>query len=359
MKFKDLIKSKDEKKLLLAAIFILAFFILFFVFVVWQFFNLYFNSARKNFIENRSETVKEESCSGCVRRKLDGVYVEAGKDNLFPAAVMIENYIDSRPQSGLAEANIVFEAEAEGYITRFLAVFADVGDIKEIGPVRSARPYFIDWSSELAALFVHVGGSPEALAQIYKENILDLNEFYQGEFFWRDKIKEAPHNVFISGENIKEYLDSKGIDEGNFFGWKFKDDAPFAERPSEGEITVNFLLPEYVVKWKYNKEANDYLRYNGGDIHKDREGREIKAKNIIIEYVKAEVIDELLRLKMDHVGEGKAIVCLDGKCEEGKWDKNTAAARTRFYKLNGEEFIFNAGATWIEVVRPDFDVFIK
>ena len=320
MRLKELIrglslKSKDEKKLLLAAIFI---FVLFLSFIIWQFFDLYFNKTTKNFIANSPKAVREESCPDCVRRKLDGVYVEASKDNLFPVAVIIENLVEARPQSGLSRASLVFEAEAEGYITRFLAIFADVGDVKEIGPVRSARPYFIDWSSELAALFVHVGGSPEALAKIYKENILDLNEFYQGEFFWRDKIKEPPHNVFISGENIKEYLDSKGMDEGNFFGWKFKDDAPSEQRPPEGEITVNFLLPEHIVKWKHNKDANDYLRYTGGDIHKDREGREIKAKNVIIEYVKAEVIDELLRLRMEHIGEGKVIICLDGNIPSRK-----------------------------------------
>lgn len=363
------LKSKDEKKLLLAAIFIFALAILFLSFIVWQFFSLHFNNTGKNFAEKKLEAVEKESCSDCARRKLDGVYVEAGKDNLFPAAVIIENLAEARPQSGLSQASLVYEAEAEGNITRFLAVFGDVGDIKEIGPVRSARPYFIDWSSELSALFVHCGGSPEALAKIYKENILDLNEFYQGEFFWRDKTKESPHNVFISGENIKKYLDSKGMDQEDFFGWKFKNDALSEGRPSEGEITINFLLPEYVVKWKYNKETNSYFRYNGGNIHKDREGGEIKAKNIIIQYVKAEVIDELLRLRMKHIGEGKAVICLNGKCEEGEWRKDSATARTRFYKLikppldkggvggfPGDEFQFNAGATWVEVVKPEYKV---
>ncbi len=204
----------------------------------------------------------------------------------FPVAVIIENYLDSRPQSGLLEASVVIEAEAEGYITRFLAIYGDISNIKEIGPVRSARPYFMDWASELSALFIHVGGSPEALAKINKENIFNLNEFYQGEFFWRDKKKEAPHNVYISGENINKYLDSRERDKINFFSWKFKDNSPFIERPAEGEITINFLLAEHVVKWKYGREANNYLRYNGGSIHKDRQDREIKAKNIIIQYVK-------------------------------------------------------------------------
>ena len=88
----------------------------------------------------------------------------------------------------------------------------------------------------------------------------------------------------------------------------------------------------------------------------DDSGEEIRAKNVIIQYLEAEVIDEELRLAMNVVGKGKAVVCLDGQCEEGAWQKRNLASRTRFYNSSGEEFVFNAGTTWVEVVRPEIEV---
>lgn len=305
----------------------------------------------------------KEKCSGCVRRYIDGIFAEPGRENLFPAAVIIENHPDARPQFGLAQANLVYEAETEGGITRFLAVFADGRDLKKIGPVRSARPYFAGWTRGLSALFAHSGGSPEALAQIAKENIFDLNEFYNEKYFWRDKSTGAPHNLFTSSEKLNKYLELKKKKQGEFLSWRFKDGdnrekiSPEAsEFSSGGEITINFKLPEFAVKWRYDARNNDYIRYMGGQAHKDANGENIKAKNVAVMYVKARVIDEKLRLKMEYIGEGEAFICLDGKCEKGEWRKKTGASRVRFYKKNGEEFIFNAGATWIEVVHPKLGV---
>jgi len=291
-----------------------------------------------------------------VRRLIDGVYVKPGEENIYPTAVVIENHPDARPPSGLARANLVFEAEAEGGITRFLAVFADGQSLEEIGPIRSARPYFIDWARELSALFIHCGGSPEALVKIARENIFNFNEFYQGDYFWRDKGRSSPHNIYISTKNINQYLDVKGASEGKFLSWQFKDDLALEERPVASEIKIGFKDPDFVVQWKYDRLKNDYLRYLAGQVHSDALGEEIRAKNIIIEYVKARVIDEELRLKMDHIGSGKAIICRDGMCQEGSWRKPTNSSRTRFYDNNSQEIKFNAGTTWIEVVRPEREV---
>jgi len=306
----------------------------------------------KRTIENK----KNNSCTNCVRRSIDGIYIEQGRENLYPAAVVIENHVDARPSSGLANANLVFEAEAEGGITRFLAVFANGSNIDEIGPVRSARPYFIDWAREFSAVLVHCGGSPAALVKIVHDNIFSLNEFYQGDYFWRSKKNNAPHNIYISSENLEKYLESKGLEQGKFLSWKYKDDKPTEAGIDGANITINFKPPNYVVDWIYNMENNDFIRYQSGQRHKDIDGEEIRAKNIIIMTIDAEVIDDELRLKMDHIGEGKAVVCLDGQCTEGKWNKKTSSSRTRFYDENGEEFVFNAGTSWVEVVRPDIEV---
>ena len=286
-----------------------------------------------------------------VRRYIDGVLVESGKENIFPTAVVIDNHPDSRPLVGLAQANLVYEAEVEGVTTRYLAIFADDQELDNIGPVRSARSYYIDWARELSALFVHCGGSPEALVKIIKDNIFDLNEFYNGKYFWRADNRPAPHNVFTSSKNLREYTDDKNLTEGKYFSWHYKDDTPLMQSTSS-KITI----PEFRVIWEYDKGENNYVRYLGKEKHLGSEGGEIKAKNIIVAFMAATVIDEELRLKIENIGIGQAIVCLDGACREGEWRKKSATSRTRFYNLSGEEFIFNAGPTWIEVVRPGYEV---
>ncbi len=379
----ELIKKEQQKRLWLITCFVFAVFFIVAGFIFFSYKNIIYG--RLNFAENRKYSatsqnkIKNDACLDCVRRNLDGEYVKSGEENLYPIAVIIENLVEARPQSGLSRASLVFEAETEGNITRFLAFFDGGANIEKIGPVRSARPYFIDWTREFSALFVHCGGSPQALAQIANEDIFNINEFYQGDFFWREKRRPAPHNIFTSSENLKKYLKLNKAEEGRFLPWQFKDNASWAERPEKSEIAVNFPLPDYMVKWEYDKENNNYTRYMAGRIHKDANGEEIKAKNVVIEYVGARVIDEELRLKMEHIDSGQAIVCLDGRCEKGEWRKRTSEARTRFYKIikppldkgplrhsfseargeggfPGEEFKFNTGATWIEVVRPEYQV---
>jgi hypothetical protein len=106
---------------------------------------------------------------------------------------MIDNSVFARPPSALSRAGLVYEAEVEGNATRLMAIFSSGKDLNEIGPVRSARPYFIEWAKEFGAPYVHCGGSPEALAILAKGGIIDINEFYGGAYFWRDET----HEIFL------------------------------------------------------------------------------------------------------------------------------------------------------------------
>jgi hypothetical protein len=151
-------------------------------------------------------------------------------------------------------------------------------------------------------------------------------------------------------------LISGGTKRTKFSSWLFKDDAPEEERPEENQVKINYKLPDYVVTWQYDRPSNSYLRYAGGRAHIDKNGDGIVAKDVIVQYVDTQVIDSELRLKMNVVGEGGALVCLDGVCRDGQWRKDAAGERTRFYDENGDEVQFDAGPIWIEVVRPGYDV---
>lgn len=292
-----------------------------------------------------------------VRRFLDGELVSVGEENNYPVAVMIDNHSDARPQSSLADANLVYEAEAEGGITRYLAIYANMKDLLEIGPVRSARPYFVDLAQEVGALYVHVGGSPEALAVLTKNKVFDLNEFYNGRYFWRDSNRSAPHNTYTSFVNLEKYMNSNELNSGKYLIWKYKDDLAENERPDVGGVKIGFRSP-FGVSWQYNKENNNYLRYLNNRIHVDRSGKTVTAKNILVQIIFAEEVDKELRLKMDVVGGGKGVACLDGECREAYWRKKSKTSRTRFYNDSefNEEIELNGGTTWVEIVRPEIGV---
>ena len=140
---------------------------------------------------NSDEGNKDQTCP--LNGALKSSRARAAWEVRRPLAVMIENHIESRPQSGLTSADVVYEAVAEGGITRFMALFyCNLSDV-QVGPVRSARTYYLDWLGEYNnPLYAHVGGAntpgpADALSQIIKYKVNDLNQFSIGfPTFWRD-----------------------------------------------------------------------------------------------------------------------------------------------------------------------------
>lgn len=299
-------------------------------------------------------TNEEEEFKG-YPRKIDGVYLESEDNvNLPLAGVMIDNMLNARPPHGLSQANFVIESITESDITRFLAFF-DLGtEIDQIGPVRSARPYFAEWASEFGAVYTHSGGSPEALDNLKngQYNVLDLNEFSHQYDFWRDNRRYPPHNLFTSTELLFDVVERNSeYLELDFEAYKFKEDFEIENRgDDEQEIVIYFNESDHLVKWVYNQEANDYLRYQAGERHLEADSSEIRAKNIAIQYVSMEVLDYVGRKRIDTIDKKPAIIFQDGQVIEGYWQKDNLASRTKFYTNDGHEINFNRGTTWVEVV---------
>lgn len=286
------------------------------------------------------------------RRLLDGVGVDS-EEKINPSifTVQVENIIEARPLSGVSRANLVYEAISEAGITRLLALYTADNLVPEIGPVRSARPYYMDWASEYSALYAHSGGSPEALRVARNYDILDLNEFSNGKYFWRSKSRYMPHNLYTSTELLNEAFAAKNGKIKNFESWQFKDEVEFDGRPSEERrAKIYFSTTSYEVGWQYNRDANDYLRYQAGTIQQDKDGSEVRAKNIIVQFAKTKVLDAEGRKKIETISNGEAIVFQDGLKLEGEWRKDKKGDRTKFYDSTGSEIKFNPGVTWVEVV---------
>ena len=276
---------------------------------------------------------------------LSGICLQAALAKQQIIAVMIDNSPATRPQKGLDKADLVFEAIAEFPYTRFLAFYSLENLPDKIGPVRSARPYFIDWANELDAVYAHCGGSPDALNLLKKNGAKDLNEFYNQQYFYRSWNKVAPHNVFTSAELLNKALADKNWfeDAVSFTTWQFKDDVELATRPESQEINIDFGNKDFAVAWKYNKISNSYARFQAGH------DTELSTKNLVLMFVDVIVKDKVGRREVKTIGVGNASVFLDGKTIKAKWQK-IDKGRTIFYDEDGSEIKFNRGASWVEVV---------
>jgi hypothetical protein len=291
--------------------------------------------------------------SDLIPRALDGILVPPTEAQLQSYAVMVENHTDARPLSSPAMANLVYEIPVEGGITRYMLVFDATTTVDVIGPVRSARPYFVDFADGLNAVYAHVGGSPEALDKIKSmTSFRDLNEFWNGKFFWRSAKRVAPHNAYTRTDLLHEADASKQWAVGHFRSWSYKDDDPLTSTGTQrGDAGGPRLIygGAYSAGWKYDKQNDQYIRSEAGEVQKDQSGTVVMAKNVVVIMTDASVLDSYGRLKLRTTGRGKAFLYRDGKKLELSWQRN-AGEHIRFESVDGAEAVFNRGTTWIEVM---------
>lgn len=283
------------------------------------------------------------------RHALTGVPVE---EEVRPAviAVMIENPVDVRPQSGVDKAFYVYEAPVEGNITRWMALFGADVEVGEIGPVRSARPYYVDWALGWDALYAHVGGSPEALELIRDRGVYDVDEFFWGSTFWRSRRALAPHNVFTESLRLIDAWEQVVLGEVYYDDRLFADSPTEEERPEEHMVFVDFGHPLYDVEWEYRPETNDYLRTQLGEVSEMRDGFELIASNVAVMFTDIVTIDEVGRKRVTTVGEGDAVVFQNGEMIEATWEKESRGDLERFVDADGNEIEWTPGATWVQVL---------
>lgn len=288
-------------------------------------------------------------------RLLDGVVVsDASQVNSQIVGIMIENLQVVRPQAGLSAASVVYETLAEGGATRMLALFAGSGAMPKVGPVRSARPYYLEWAAEYDALFGHAGGSPDALRMISGDGYKDFNGISrEAKYFFRDHSIAAPHNLFTTSELIGRALRDLGYSTGfaAFRPWLFKDDAP-APHPAANFLRADFTGKAYQVEYRYDPVSNSYARFNAGLPHTDANtGQQLYAKNVVVQVIPPILgYGEKGRLTLDIHGTGTAFLAIDGVTHTGTWTKASRTDRTIFRMEDGSEVQFNRGSTWVEVV---------
>lgn len=317
-----------------------------------------------------------------------------------PLMVMIENHEDARPQSGLQTADIVYEAVAEGGITRFMGVFycgqvAGAESQKyDVGPVRSARTYFLDLASEYSdyPLYNHVGGAncsaatdggpcttstkAQAIEQIAsygwnnKGTWSDLSQFslsYKACRREPDRTgdeRATEHTMYCSTKELWNVAESRGLTnmttakktswDKSYRAWLFKQTDQTNSSPSASNISFDFWsgYKGYSVSWKFDSTNNNYVRSNGGQEHIDfNTGKAITAKNIVLQFVKeTRSIDEHLHNLYGVIGTGTGVLLQNGEKTEITWSKANRLSRTIFKDKSGKEINFVAGNVWVELL---------
>lgn len=305
-----------------------------------------------------------------------------------PLAVMIENHTESRPQGGLSSADIVYEAVAEGGITRFMGVFycGVAAQNVQFAPVRSARTYYLDWVLEYDALYNHVGGAGQcgeadvderakAMCQIRQYGIKDLDQLgisYPTCFRNPDRLGRpvaTEHTMICISDKLYKIAEERGwtnVDEEgvawdeDFRSWKFAEKEEPTSTPTAANISFGFWegYKDFDVRWEYDPSTNNYKRFMGGKAHTDLETeQQLVAKNVVIQFTK-EVgpVDAKKHLLYETIGKGEALIFQNGEVVEGTWKKAKRTARTLYFDGRGREVEFVPGQIWIEIVPKGNEV---
>lgn len=264
-------------------------------------------------------------------------------------AIMIENSPDARPQSGIKDAGIVFEAVAEGGITRFLTLHQE-NKPQLIGPVRSLRMYYVDWLAPYQASVAHIGGSAAALAEVRNGTYRDIDQFFNAPYYWRATDRFAPHNVYTSFEKLDALNQAKGFTESTFEGFA-RVDGKATNTPTAMSVDLNFSSALYNTHYDYDTASNTYLRSIGGAPSEDREGGRITPSVVVAMKVDmTRVFEDGYRESIVTTGSGPAIIFQNGTATEVTWQKDSRAAPLRFIGADGKPVSLVRGQTWIGAI---------
>ncbi len=313
--------------------------------------------------ENTETISGEENKETVAVEEEKTVQIFSGNDR--PFAVMIDNHSDAWPQAGLNQAYMVYEIIVEGGETRLMALFKGA-DLDKIGPVRSARHYFIDYAMENDAIYVHFGQSPQAQSDIKKFSINDINGIAEdGTTFWRVKDKYAPHNAVTSTEKLLESAKSKNYrttsTEESVLNY-VTDEVNL----EDGQVADTITIPHsdlQTVRYEYDKQNKVYVRYARGEEQTDWDTDEpVTTKNIIITFCNNYTLSDSEnkgRQGLRNIGTFDGYYITNGRAIKIQCIKNARDEKTIYQDMNGNEIQVNDGNTFVNICPTNADVEIE
>jgi hypothetical protein len=268
-------------------------------------------------------------------------------------AVKIENSPEARPQIGLAEADVVYEQEAEGGITRFNVLY-HCSDAERIGPIRSARPVDPPILQQFGdPLFVHAGSVDAVIKRVEEAGIEMINCNFEEAVCPRDPAFSAPHDIFTSTDSLRDAGRSGGDPPADVF--TFDEEEPQGKRGRE--LRLNFS-PVADVTWRFRANRGGYLRFHEEEAHDLEDGSQVTATNVVVmmvERLETRVRDSAGNPvpSFEVLGDGDVYIFRNGKVIEGTWEREALTGATKFLDAQGEEIALAPGNTWVELFPTD------
>ena len=314
--------------------------------------------------ETAPAEVQEALPEGQMYSYLTGEPIDTETGTKRPFAVMINNLEPAVPQSGIVNADILYEMFVESDITRLMAVFQDPGDLEKIGPVRSSRHNYLSLADDNEAVYAHFGWSIFAEALINEQGRTTINGmFYDGSMgFYRTDDRVAPHNAYVTAQGLRDIADSLGIDRSYPAGYEpnlhfNKADTPLASGEDAAYLRLGYPVDN---PWfEYNADDQLYYRFEYGAPHVDMEtGEQLKFKNVIVQFADQENVGDtyLLEIHVIKEGEGSGMYFTDGKAVPITWKKESWEDRTHYYTADGQPLNLNPGKTMIQIIPESYGV---
>jgi len=302
---------------------------------------------------------------------LNGLPVDEVTSTRRPVAIMINNIKQALPQLGISKAGIIYEALAEGGITRMLAVFDQYEDIPQIGSIRSARPYYLDLAQGLDAIFFHIGGSPAAYSALSSRTI-DSVDFISGSnssACWRDAERKKnngyEHSVLTSGERITKKIASAGFrntrNDAYTEAFHFADNVSLDAGVPATKASVTFSNYKTGV-FSYDAENDFYRVSQHGKAHIDAGvGAQLAVKNVFVLYINSYPVkgDDKGRLAFDIVGSGKGKYITGGKAVDINWKKESPTHSFYYTNTDGTEVEVARGDSYVCIVPLNASVTLE
>lgn len=316
-------------------------------------------------VQDKKETEPVTEENNVIVAPVEEKKVQIFQGNDRPIAVMIDNHNLAWPQGGLNQAYMVYEIIVEGGETRLMALFKGV-DVEKIGPVRSARHYFIDYAMENDAIYTHFGQSPQAQSDLKKYSIDDIDGIAEdGTTFWRVKDKSAPHNAATSTEKLLQSAKNKKYrttsSEESVLNY-VTDEVNL----EDGQGAVSVTIPHstlQVVKFFYDEENKVYQRYARNKEQTDwTTGEPVTTKNIIITFCDNYTLTDSEnkgRQGLKNIGTFDGYYITNGKAIKIKCIKEDRQSQTKYEDLEGNEIKVNDGNTFVQICPTSADVVIE
>lgn len=310
-----------------------------------------------------SATISDEEVApaGKVKSTLSGEWMDSNLEKQRPIAIMFNNVQAAIPQTGISQADVIYEANVEGKLTRLMGIIKDWHDLKKVGSTRSCRDYYVYWALEWDAIYCHFGGPAAYVKPVLERPDVDNLDgtLLDGFVYFRTKDRKAPHNAYASGAGILKGIEKFGFSQeytSNYTGEHFQ----FAKTNEKVELTdgvsATHIEPGYAVNkpwFDYNESDGLYYRFQYGAKHiDDAKGTQLAYTNIILQNTYYETRDAKGYLAFKCVDDSRTgWYITGGKVIPIKWRKKSDFEATKYYDMSGKEITLNRGKTWICIIE--------